>query len=222
MNRQSRLDTIQRIISCGVVAIVRMDDAAGLGQVAGAIRAGGVDVIEFTMTTPGALQIIERTAADLGDQVILGAGTVLDTETARAAILAGARFIVAPGLSLPVIELCHRYDVAVLPGVLTPTEMLTAWQAGADFLKLFPATAMGPQYIKDVLAPLPHLRIVPTGGVTLANTPDFIAAGAVAVAVGSNLVDRKLVKAGRWDELAALSGQFAAAVRGARAARATG
>jgi 2-dehydro-3-deoxyphosphogluconate aldolase/(4S)-4-hydroxy-2-oxoglutarate aldolase len=216
MNKPSRLDTVQRIISCGVVAIVRMDDAVSLGQVAGAIRSGGIDVIEFTMTTPGALRIIERTAADLGDQVILGAGTVLDTETARAAILAGARFIVAPGLSLPVIELCHRYDVAVLPGVLTPTEMLTAWQAGADFLKLFPATAMGPQYIKDVLAPLPYLRIVPTGGVSLENIPAFIAAGAAAVAVGSNLVDKKLVKAGRWDELAALAGQFAAAVSSAR------
>ena len=218
MNKPSRLDTIQRILSCGVVAIVRMDDAAGLGQVASAICSGGVDVIEFTMTTPGALAIIEETAGKLGDQVVLGAGTVLDAETARAAILAGARFIVAPGLSLPVIELCHRYDVAVLPGVLTPTEMLTAWQAGADLLKLFPATAMGPQYIKDVLAPLPYLRIVPTGGVSLENACAFIKAGAVGVAVGSNLVDKKLVKACRWDELTALARRFSLAVGEARRA----
>jgi 2-dehydro-3-deoxyphosphogluconate aldolase/(4S)-4-hydroxy-2-oxoglutarate aldolase len=212
----NRNDCIKRITDCGVVAIVRMDDARGLGQVAAAIKAGGVDVIEFTMTTPGALKIIEQTAADLGDQVLLGAGTVLDPETARAAILAGARFIVAPTLSLPVIQMCHRYDAVVLPGVLTPTEMLTAWEAGADFLKLFPATAMGPQYIKDVLAPLPYLRIVPTGGVSLENTAAFIKAGAVAVAVGSNLVDKKAVQEGRWDTLTDLARRFSQAVQEAR------
>ncbi len=212
----NRNDCIKRITDCGVVAIVRMDDARGLGQVAAAIKAGGVDVIEFTMTTPGALKIIEQTAADLGDKVLLGAGTVLDPETARAAILAGARFIVAPTLSLPVIQMCHRYDAVVLPGVLTPTEMLTAWEAGADFLKLFQATAMGPQYIKDVLAPLPYLRIVPVGGVSLENTAAFIKAGAAAVAVGSNLVDKKAVQEGRWETLTDLARRFSQAVQEAR------
>ncbi len=216
MAKLNRLDAVNRIMSCGVVAIVRMDDAAGLGQVAHAIKAGGVDVIEFTMTTPGALDIIAKASAEFGDSVLLGAGTVLDPETARAAILAGARFLVAPTLNLKVIELAHRYDVAVLPGTFTPTELLTAWEAGADLLKVFPATALGPQYFKDVLAPLPYLRMVPTGGVSLENCADFIKAGAVAVAVGSNLVDRKAVKEGRWADLTATAQKFVAAVRSAR------
>ena len=216
MGKLTRLDAVQRIMSCGVVAIVRMDDAAGLGQVAHAIEAGGVDVIEFTMTTPGALDIIARCSAEFGDSVLLGAGTVLDTETARAAILAGARFLVAPTLSIAVIELAHRYDVAAIPGTFTPTELLTAWEAGADLLKVFPATALGPQYFKDVLAPLPYLRMVPTGGVSLENCAEFIKAGAVAVAVGSNLVDRKAVKEARWDALTATAKKFVEAVQSAR------
>jgi len=216
MSKLTRVDAVQRIISCGVVAIVRMDDAAGLGQVAHAIKDGGVDVIEFTMTTPGALDIIEKSSAEFGTSVLLGAGTVLDTETARAAILAGARFLVAPTFNPAVIDLAHRYDVAVLPGTFTPTEMLTAWEAGADLLKVFPATALGPQYFKDVLAPLPYLRMVPTGGVSLENAADFIKAGAVAIAVGSNLVDRKAVKEGRWDVLTATAKKFIEAVQGAR------
>jgi 2-dehydro-3-deoxyphosphogluconate aldolase/(4S)-4-hydroxy-2-oxoglutarate aldolase len=216
MAKLTRLDAVQRMMSCGVVAIVRMDDAAGLGQVAHAIKEGGVDVIEFTMTTPGALDIIAKSSAEFGSSVLLGAGTVLDTETARAAILAGARFLVAPTLNLDVIALAHRYDVAILPGVFTPTEMLTAWEAGADLLKVFPATALGPQYFKDVLAPLPYLRMVPTGGVSLENCGDFIKAGAVAVAVGSNLVDKKAVKEGRWSDLTATARKFVDAVQAAR------
>jgi 2-dehydro-3-deoxyphosphogluconate aldolase/(4S)-4-hydroxy-2-oxoglutarate aldolase len=216
MAKLTRLDALNRITSCGVVAIVRMDDAAGLGQVARAIKDGGVDVIEFTMTTPGALDIIAKCTAEFGDSVLLGAGTVLDPETARAAILAGARFLVAPTFSAAVIDLAHRYEVAAMPGVLTPTEMLAAWEAGADLLKVFPATAMGPQYFRDVLAPLPYLRMVPTGGVSLENTGDFIKAGAVAVAVGSNLVDRKAVKDGKWDVLTATARKFVEAVKSAR------
>jgi 2-dehydro-3-deoxyphosphogluconate aldolase/(4S)-4-hydroxy-2-oxoglutarate aldolase len=217
MAKLGRLAAVEHVISSGVVAIVRMDSASGLGQVARAIKDGGVDIIEFTMTTPGALDIIAQCTAEFGDSVLLGAGTVLDTETARAAILAGARFLVAPTLSTAVIDLAHRYDVAALPGVFTPTEMLTAWEAGADLLKVFPATLGGPQYFKDVLAPLPYLRLVPTGGVSLQNTPDFIKAGAVAVAVGSNLVDRKAVKEGRWADLTATAKKFIEAVQGARA-----
>ncbi len=206
------------MLRCGVTAIVRLDDAKGLGQVATAIKAGGVDIIEFTMTTPGALGIIEQTARELGDQVIVGAGTVLDPETARSAILSGARFIVSPSLSLPVIEMAHRYDAVVMPGVLTPTEMLTAWESGADILKLFPATAVGPQYIKDVLAPLPYLRIIPTGGVSLENAAAFIRAGAAGIAVGSNLVDRQMVREGCWAELTARAQRFSQVVSEARVA----
>ena len=216
MAKLGRLAAVERVISSGVVAIVRMDDASGLGQVARAIKEGGVDIIEFTMTTPGALDIIAKCSAEFGDSVLLGAGTVLDTETARAAILAGARFLVSPTLNTAVIDMAHRYDVATLPGVFTPTEMLTAWEAGADLLKVFPATALGPQYFKDVLAPLPYLRMVPTGGVSLENTADFIKAGAVAVAVGSNLVSRKAVKEGRWADLTATARNFIEAVQGAR------
>jgi len=216
MAKLGRLAAVERVISSGVVAIVRMDDASGLGQVARAIKEGGVDIIEFTMTTPGALDIIAKCSAEFGDSVLLGAGTVLDTETARAAILAGARFLVSPTLNTDVIDMAHRYDVATLPGVFTPTEMLTAWEAGADLLKVFPATALGPQYFKDVLAPLPYLRMVPTGGVSLENTADFIKAGAVAVAVGSNLVSRKAVKEGRWADLTATARNFIEAVQGAR------
>jgi 2-dehydro-3-deoxyphosphogluconate aldolase/(4S)-4-hydroxy-2-oxoglutarate aldolase len=216
MSKATRLDAVQRIMACGVVAIVRMDDAAGLGQVAQAIKEGGVDVIEFTMTTPGALDIIAKCSAKFGGSVLLGAGTVLDPETARAAILAGARFLVSPTLNTAVIDLAHRYDVAMIPGTFTPTELLTAWEAGADLLKVFPATALGPQYFKDVLAPLPYLRMVPTGGVSLANCADFVKAGAVAVAVGSNLVDKKVVKEGRWADLTATAQKFVAAVQSAR------
>ena len=218
MNRTSRLDAVGRIVTSGVVAIVRLEDARALGRVATAIKNGGVDVIEFTMTTPGALDIISHCANEFGDRVLLGAGTVLDAETARAAILAGARFLVSPTFNPRVVTTAHRYDVAVLPGVLSPTEMITAWEQGADLLKVFPATALGPQYLKDVLAPLPHLRLVPVGGVSLENTEAFIRAGAVAVAVGSNLVDKQAVKEGRWEVLTELARRFTQTVQDARAA----
>lgn len=216
MSKLTRLDTVQRIIACGIIAIVRMDDAAGLGQVARAIKEGGVDVIEFTMTTPGALKTIEQCITEFGTSVLLGAGTVLDPETARAAILAGARFLVSPTFNSAVITMAHRYDVAILPGTFTPTEMLTAWEAGADLLKVFPAAAVGPQYFKDVLAPLPFLQLVPTGGVSLENTADFIRAGAVAVAVGSALVDKRAIVEGRFDLLAEKAHQLMIAVREGR------
>jgi len=216
VSKLTRLDTVQRIIACGIIAIVRMDDAAGLGQVARAIKEGGVDVIEFTMTTPGALKTIEQCITEFGTSVLLGAGTVLDPETARAAILAGARFLVSPTFNSAVITMAHRYDVAILPGTFTPTEMLTAWEAGADLLKVFPAAAVGPQYFKDVLAPLPFLQLVPTGGVSLENTADFIRAGAVAVAVGSALVDKRAIVEGRFDLLAEKAHQLMIAVREGR------
>lgn len=151
----------------GLVAIVRLDSAGDLVQVAKAIAAGGVSVIEFTLTTPGALRTIEESSKALGGEVLIGAGTVLDAATARAAILAGAEFIVAPTLSPEVIEICHRYDKIVVPGAYTPTEILTAWELGADFVKLFPADVGGPAYLKAVRAPLPQVKLMAVGGVTL-------------------------------------------------------
>jgi 2-dehydro-3-deoxyphosphogluconate aldolase / (4S)-4-hydroxy-2-oxoglutarate aldolase len=214
-----RLQIVKRIVDAGVVAVVRLSEASQLERVADAIKAGGVDAIEFTMTTPGALKIIEATADRFGDEVLLGAGTVLDSETARAAILAGAQFIVSPITDFPSIELCLRYGKVIMPGTLTPTEILRAWQAGADLIKVFPATAVGPRYFKDVLAPLPQVKLVPTGGVSAANAGEFIRNGAVAVAVGGELVNAKLVKEGRFDELTATAKSLTEAVRNARAAK---
>lgn len=204
------------MIDGGIVAVVRMREAGPLAQVAQALAEGGIGAIEFTMTTPGALRVIEEVTERFGERVVWGAGTVLDPETCRAAILAGARFVVAPTLNPRVIEMCNRYGVISVPGAFTPTEILTAWECGADVVKVFPATALGPQYFKDVLAPLPQVRLLPTGGVSLDNTGDFIRAGAVAVAVGSNLVRQEDVAAGRFDALAARAAKYVAAVRAAR------
>lgn len=213
MNKEANL---KRILDAGVIAIVRLDSAGQLGQVARAIKAGGVDVIEFTMTTPGALDIIAASTQEFGDQVLLGAGTVLDAETARAAILAGAQFIVSPTLNPATVELCHRYSVIAVPGTFTSTEILTAWEWGADLVKVFPASTGGPGYIKAVLAPLPQVRLVPTGGVNLQNAADYIQAGAVAVAVGGSLVNKKLIAAGDFNTLTETARGLVAAVRQAR------
>ncbi len=207
---------LKRIVDCGVLAIVRFERSEQLVQVAQAIKAGGVDVIEFTMTTPNALAILEASTREFGDDVLLGAGTVLDPETARAAILSGARFVVSPSLNPKVIELCHRYSVIVVPGALTPTEILTAWELGADLVKVFPAAAMGPGYIKDVLAPLPQVKLLPTGGVSLGNVAEFIKAGATAVAAGSSLVEKKAVAARDFARLTETARTFIAAIREAR------
>lgn len=212
-----RLHIANRIISAGVIAVVRLAEASQLTKVADAIRAGGVDIIEFTMTTPGALRIIEECAGRFGDDVLLGAGTVLDAETARAAILAGAQFIVSPVTDFPSMELAHRYDKVVMPGALTPTEILRAWQAGADFVKVFPAGGLGPRYLKDILAPLPMVRLVPTGGVGPTNAAEFIRSGAAAIAVGGELVNNKLVAAGAFEQLSENARKLVAEVRSARA-----
>jgi 2-dehydro-3-deoxyphosphogluconate aldolase / (4S)-4-hydroxy-2-oxoglutarate aldolase len=207
---------LARVAGCGVVAIVRTQSSAQLVQVAEAIKTGGIDVLEFTMTTPNALQTISAVAERMGDSMLLGAGTVLDPETARAAILAGAKFLVTPTLNTKVIEMANRYSIVTVVGTFTPTEMLTAWEAGADVVKLFPATALGPKYIKDVHGPLPQLKIVPTGGVDLNNCGEFVKAGAFAVAVGGSLVDKKAIEAGNFDQLTQAARQFGDAVRLAR------
>lgn len=214
----SKEKDLQRIVDCGVVAIVRFDRSEELVEAAQAIKAGGVDVIEFTMTTPNALGIIEASAKEFGEEVLLGAGTVLDSETARAAILAGARYIVSPTLDPQVIELCHRYGVIAVPGAFSPTEILAAWELGADLVKVFPAGAMGPGYIKDILSPLPQVRLLPTGGVSLSNVAQFIEAGATAVAAGSSLVDKTAVAERDFARLTAIAREFVTAIRKARGA----
>ncbi|MBI3976610.1 MAG: bifunctional 4-hydroxy-2-oxoglutarate aldolase/2-dehydro-3-deoxy-phosphogluconate aldolase [Chloroflexi bacterium] len=213
-NRERVLETIQ---TTGIVAIIRLERADELVRVAEALHEGGVRTVEFTLTTPGALDALRETARRLGDAVLLGAGTVLDPESGRAAIFAGAQFIVAPTLNRATVALCRRSGVAVIPGALTPTEILTAWEVGADLVKVFPATTFGPGYLRDVLAPLPQVRLVPTGGVSLANAAEFIRAGAVALGVGSQLVDRRAVAAGRFDEITERARRFVEAVRSARA-----
>jgi 2-dehydro-3-deoxyphosphogluconate aldolase/(4S)-4-hydroxy-2-oxoglutarate aldolase len=209
-------DHIRQIEEGGVIAIVRFDRSEELIRVARAVRGGGVRAIEFTMTTPNALQIIEQSAREFGHDVLLGAGTVLDAETARAAILAGAEFIVAPTLDPATVEVCRRYSKVVIPGAFTPTEILTAWECGADFVKVFPAEFGGPAYFKAVLAPLPQVKLIPVGGVSLETTGEFIKAGAAAVAVGSNLVKKSAIAAKRFDELTDLARGFVEAVRRAR------
>jgi 2-dehydro-3-deoxyphosphogluconate aldolase/(4S)-4-hydroxy-2-oxoglutarate aldolase len=213
----SRLEVVQGIEASGVVAVIRMKEADKLRAVIDALLEGGVRALELTMTVPGAIGLIEKLARDVPGEFLLGAGTVLDTETARQVILAGARYIVAPVLNVDVIKLCHRYDVAALPGCFTPTEILTAWEAGADVVKVFPATALGPGFFKDVRGPLPQVKMMPTGGVTLANAGEWIKAGAVAIGVGTALVDAKAVASGDFKQIAANARQLVESVRAARA-----
>jgi 2-dehydro-3-deoxyphosphogluconate aldolase/(4S)-4-hydroxy-2-oxoglutarate aldolase len=213
MGRELHVQWIERT---GLIAIVRLDSSAELVQAAKAIAAGGVTVIEFTLTTPGALRTIEAAAKELGGEVLIGAGTVLDAETARAAILAGAEFVVAPTLNTDVIEMCHRYDKVVIPGAYTPTEILTAWEHGADFVKLFPAEVGGPAFLKAVRAPLPQVKLIPVGGVSVETAGPFIRAGAAALGVGSNLVDKKAVAEGRFAQLTAVAQALSKAVQEAR------
>ena len=214
MNKSERLDLIRK---SGVIAIMRAKSSDQLIAAAEAIRAGGVRAIEVTFTTPGALQVIEQASKKYGDEILFGAGSVLDPETARTAILAGAAFIVAPTLNPRVIELCQRYSVPVMPGCYTPTEILTAWEAGADMVKLFPASVGGPDFVKAILAPLPQVEIVPVGGVELDNAAEFIRCGAAALGVGSSLVNQKLLDSGDFPELTSRTAAFLAEVVKGRA-----
>lgn len=207
---------LETITDCGVVAIVRVGSAQEAIEVCGAIAEGGIRPIEITMTVPGAVDVIKEFKSAMKGEVLVGAGTVLDPETARAVILAGAEFIVTPTLNLKVIEVCHRYSKVIIPGTFTPTEILTAWEAGADIVKVFPATVGGPKYLKDIKGPLPQIRLIPTGGVDLANTPDFIRAGAVAVAVGTSLVDKDAVRERKYGVITEKAKKFVEAVKLAR------
>lgn len=184
---------ITMIREAGVIAIMRAKTSDDLIEAAEAVNAGGLNIIEVTMTTPDALSVIARATEHFGDRVLFGAGSVLDPETARAAILAGAQFIVSPTLNIKTIEICRRYSRTVVAGCFTPTEILTAWEHGADFVKVFPADVGGPAYIKAVLAPLPQVALIPTGGVNLETIGPFLKAGAVAVAAGSSLVSQEIL-----------------------------
>ena len=212
----TRADKLSLIRETGIIAIMRADSSDQLIAAADAIKRGGVRVLEVTMTTPGALRVIEAAAGRYGQEVLFGAGTVLDPETARSAILAGAGFIVTPTLNLPVIALCNRYSIPVIPGCYTPTEMLAAWEAGADMLKLFPASVGGPALVKAILTPLPQLEIVPVGGVNLKTAAEFIRHGATALGVGSSLISQKLLDAGNMADLTRRAEAFLAAVQQGR------
>jgi 2-dehydro-3-deoxyphosphogluconate aldolase/(4S)-4-hydroxy-2-oxoglutarate aldolase len=214
----SRHEHLTRVINSGIVAVIRSTSSEQLVDVAGALYEGGVDVLEVTFTVPRALEIIAAVRKALGERVLLGAGTVLDPETARAAFLAGAEFLVSPTVNLDVIKLGNRYDKLVMPGAFTPTEVLTAWEAGAQIIKVFPADIGGPAYLKTLHGPLPQVRLLPTGGVNLNTITDFLKAGACAVGLGGALVEPKAVQTGDMARIKSLAQQYVAAVKQARAA----
>ncbi len=197
----SRHDIVSKITQEGAVAVIRMSDPGRLLKVAEAVLKGGISSIEITMTTPGALDVIQTCSQEMGEKVLIGVGSVLDAETARLAILAGARYVVSPVFVPAVIEMAHRYDVPAMPGAFTPTEILCASQAGADIVKVFPADVVGMPFFKAVKAPMPHVNLMPTGGVTLTNGGDWIKAGACAVGVGSALLDKKAIASGNFELL---------------------
>jgi 2-dehydro-3-deoxyphosphogluconate aldolase / (4S)-4-hydroxy-2-oxoglutarate aldolase len=207
----------QQIEDVGVVAVIRMRDPGKLRAVVDALAEGGVRVLEVTMTVPGAIELIRQLSPSLPAGFLLGAGTVTDAKTARAVVDAGAAFVVSPVFKPEVIVACHECDVPVVPGCFSPTEILAAHEAGADLVKVFPATMLGPQFIKDVRAPLPQVKLMPTGGVTVDNAGEWIRAGAVAVGVGSALVDSRAIDAGHFDVIAANARRLIANVNAAKA-----
>ncbi len=214
----ARGEIVEAIARLGVVAVIRMRDARKLRAVVDALAEGGVRAIEVTMTVPDAVALIRELSAGLPDGFLLGAGTVLDAATARRVIEAGARFVVSPVFRPSMIDACHERDVPAAPGCFSPTEILAAHEAGADIVKVFPATALGPTYIKDVRAPLPQLRLMPTGGVSLDNAGEWIKAGAVAVGVGSALLDAKAIESGRMDVITVNARRIVASVAAGREA----
>src|SRR5205085_11713786 len=214
MNKE---EVLRRIREVGVLPVVRARSAEEAVRAVEAIKAGGIPLLEITMTVPRAVDLIEQLSAAYGDDTVVGAGTVLDPETARACVAAGAQFVVSPSLDVRTIELCRSYGVAVMPGALTPTEVVTAWQAGADMVKVFPCGAMGgASYIKSLKAPLPQIELIPTGGVSLTTAASFIEAGAVALGVGADLVDTKAIRAGQPEKVTEAARAYIDAVRKAR------
>jgi len=216
MTNTRRSAVTAQIEALGVVAVIRLKDPATLRAVVHAMAEGGVRALEVTMTVPRAVELIRELAPTLPDGFLLGAGTVTDVATAHAVIDAGASFVVGPVFRPDVVAACHERDVAAMPGCFSPTEILAAHECGADIVKLFPATALGPQFIKDVRAPLPQVKLMPTGGVTADNAGEWIRAGAVAVGLGSALLDPRAIEGGRWDVITANARRVVANVAGAR------
>jgi 2-dehydro-3-deoxyphosphogluconate aldolase/(4S)-4-hydroxy-2-oxoglutarate aldolase len=211
----TRAATVKAIEAAGVVAVLRLADSRVAGEVASALKQGGVTIIEVTMTVPNAVALIAELSQSM-DGVVIGAGTVINATMADDVMTAGARFVVSPVLRPEVIAACRARDVAVVPGCFSPTEILTGWELGADIVKVFPSTALGPGYCRDLRGPLPQVKLMPTGGVTREHAGDWIRAGAVAVAVGTALVDPKAVAAGRFDLIADEARAFVEVVRHAR------
>lgn len=216
MSESASESDLKRLLSCGVVAVLRLPSIESLRDVARALISGGVTSIELTMTTPNALEGIAQLAREFGQQAMIGVGTVLDAQTCRKAIEAGAQYVVSPGFDQAVHAATKAHGKLSLPGAMTPTEILHAWNAGADIVKVFPSTALGPGYFKDVLAPLPHIRLMPTGGVDSKNVGDWLRAGAVCVGAGSNLVSKEAVAKKDWPAIAANAKAFVEAARSAK------
>ena len=216
MQKSEVLNALREI---GLVPVLRAESEEQALALASAIAAGGVTVLEVTMTVPGAIRVMRRLAEERPD-ILIGAGTVLDPETARMCILEGAQFVVSPALNVKTIEMCHRYGIAVLPGALTPTEIVTAWEAGADVVKIFPASALGgAKYLKSVKAPLPQVEMIPTGGVSLATAAEFLEAGAFALGVGADLVNLKAITEGKPESITENARKYLAIVRQFRESR---
>jgi 2-dehydro-3-deoxyphosphogluconate aldolase / (4S)-4-hydroxy-2-oxoglutarate aldolase len=207
---------LSRVFNSGIVAILRAPSGQKLADVAEALLAGGVEVIEITFTVPAAHRVVEKVAERLGDEIVLGAGSILDTETARIAMLSGAEFIVSPTVNLKVIEMCHRYGKLVMPGAMTPTEVLTAWEAGGDVIKVFPSEVTGPRHLKAIHGPMPQIPLMPTGGVNLDTAAEFLRAGACALGVGGALVPTDAIAKGDLTKIETLARQFVAVVNETR------
>jgi 2-dehydro-3-deoxyphosphogluconate aldolase / (4S)-4-hydroxy-2-oxoglutarate aldolase len=215
----SRETTLKRILDGGIVAVVRSESSASLVNVVQALAEGGVTAAEITFTVPDAVEVIRQVRRAVGDAIVLGAGTVLDPVTARTAMLAGAEYIVSPIVNRDVIRLCRRYDIVVMPGAFTPTEVLTAWETGADVVKVFPADVGGPAYFRALRGPLPQVRLMPTGGVDLTTAESFLKAGACCLGVGGALVESKAIAAGDFTRVRDLASQYAAIVARVRETR---
>lgn len=211
----NREEILGRILDKQAIAVIRMADSTKLIRVVEAILKGGVECVEITMTVPDAIQVIKEVAGAIGDQALIGSGTVLDGDTARQTMEAGAQFVVGPIFNPDVVKVVHEYDRVVIPGAFSPAEITAAWDAGADVVKIFPATVLGPQYIKDVRGPLPHIRLCPTGGVTVDNAGDWIKAGAVCVGIGSDLLDKQAIQDDRFEVLTERARRMVASIQSA-------
>ncbi len=210
----SKAETLRRIRETRVIPVLRARRHEDAIAIAHAVHQGGIPILEITMTVPGAVDVIRQLVETFGDQVLIGAGTVLDPETARSCILAGAQFVVSPALKLSTIELCHRYAIPIFPGALTPTEVLSAWEAGADAVKVFPCGSMGgANYLKSLKAPLPQIELIPTGGVSLTTAAEFLSAGAFALGVGADLIDSDACSPEKQNAITANAKKYLAIVR---------